>query len=155
MKRQSGFTLVEMVAVIIILAIMAATALPKFTSLTGEARLSSIQGMAGGVRSAAALVKAKWLIAQSGLQDTVELVATAGLQPVSVIVAASDVAASGYPTPNALGILAALDATNGYQSGVDASRWAFWPEGVVTSSSCAIYYESGQVTQNATLAGCQ
>lgn len=58
---QYGFTLIEMVAVIIILAIMAATALPKFVNLSQEARLSAVQGMAGGLRSAAALAKSQWL----------------------------------------------------------------------------------------------
>lgn len=42
MKTQTGFTLIEMVAVIIILAIVSATALPKFANLTSEARHASI-----------------------------------------------------------------------------------------------------------------
>lgn len=43
MKTQTGFTLIEMVAVIIILAIVSATALPKFANLTSEARHASIE----------------------------------------------------------------------------------------------------------------
>jgi MSHA pilin protein MshA len=57
-KQQSGFTLIELVLVIVILGILAATALPRFSDLSREARISSVNGMAGALRSAAAIAAA-------------------------------------------------------------------------------------------------
>ena len=45
MKRQQGFTLIELVVVIIILGILAVTAAPKFINLQSDARASAIQGL--------------------------------------------------------------------------------------------------------------
>lgn len=147
MKSQSGFTLIEMVAVIIILAIMAATALPKFTSLTGEARYASISGLQGGLRSAAALSKAKWLAAQSAHLNTVTFNGT-GVSVIAFAVGASDPAAGteGYPLNTSTGIEAAMDSLATYTSGAEADSIVWWPNGVVTSSNCYVKYQSGTVT---------
>ena len=57
-QKQRGFTLIELVVVIILLGILAATALPKFNSMTGEARKAKMNGALGAVNTAAVLAHA-------------------------------------------------------------------------------------------------
>ena len=52
---QRGFTLIELVMVIVILGILAAVAIPKFVDLSSDARTAALQGVAGGIQSASAV----------------------------------------------------------------------------------------------------
>ncbi|MDN3680412.1 prepilin-type N-terminal cleavage/methylation domain-containing protein [Vibrio tapetis subsp. quintayensis] len=60
MKKQSGFSLVELVVVIVILGLLAAAALPKFLNVTDEAKKASIEGVAGGYATGVLSARAQW-----------------------------------------------------------------------------------------------
>lgn len=71
-KKQAGFTIVELVVVIALLGILAAVALPRFLNVTDDAHAASVNGTAGAFRSAVGLVKAQAVVEQAADNDTVD-----------------------------------------------------------------------------------
>jgi MSHA pilin protein MshB len=58
--HQQGFTFLELVIVIVLLGILAATAIPRFLNATDEAEIVALQGVAGGFGTATAMARAQW-----------------------------------------------------------------------------------------------
>ena len=144
MYRQKGFTLIELVVVIVILGLLAATALPKFVNLTSNAREASVSGVAGGLRSAAALAKAQFLVNGSA----------AGF--ITMDGTSVAVNASGYPLNAANGIEAALPNPDGWSTVTHAAPSSTFGPDLTGRPSCNAIYNAntGTVALTATLANC-
>ncbi|SOB76715.1 MSHA pilin protein MshA [Marinobacter sp. LV10R510-11A] len=115
MKKKAGFTLIELVMVIVILGILAAFALPRFADLGGDARLATLDGARGTVKSAAAIAHSRWLADGSVDSQAVDLEGATGIT----------MTANGYPTEDDPGIGVAaqisddFDVTTGMISVLD------------------------------------
>ncbi|MGL6055061.1 type II secretion system protein [Vibrio metschnikovii] len=68
MKKQGGFTLIELVVVIVILGILAVTAAPRFINLQDDARNATLKGLQGAIQGASGMVYGRAAIA--GLEST-------------------------------------------------------------------------------------
>ena len=121
-KAQKGFTLIELVVVITILGILAAFAFPRFAALEIEARIATINGLAGSVRAAASLA------------HSVDLVTTGAV----VMEGNTILMVFGYPAIAATGIEDTLVDTTGFTYA--PATGVFTKDGATTPANCSVTY---------------
>jgi len=126
-KRQTGFTLIELVVVITILGILAAFAIPRFTQLDSQARIAAVSALAGSLQSAAALAHAQYL--------------ASGTSPATVIMDGFTITlTNGYPDQTASGIQNSLQDISGFTPTIVGTTVTFTKNGAPTPATCAVSY---------------
>jgi len=136
MNKQSGFTLIELVIVIIILGILSATAIPKFLDLQGDARESALSGVKSALEGAATITYSKAAIA--GDENEPSVTAENSDSDVALVY--------GYPaaTEDALTTAAQLDDWAFLESGSNVYIYSEDQSSSVATTgddACSVLYE--------------
>lgn len=142
--KKNGFTLIELVMVIVILAILGSVALPKFANLKRDANIAALKAVQGSAASAMALAHAKSVIeGTETLRDSTITISFAGqLVPIGL--------RYGYPSENGLHLFAGAHEYITRQSDVtnfgNASYFLY--KGI---SDCRFHYKDATATSAAVL----
>ncbi|WP_316676973.1 prepilin-type N-terminal cleavage/methylation domain-containing protein [uncultured Tolumonas sp.] len=139
MKRSAGFTLIELIIVIVILGILAATAAPKFMNLQSDARKSTVSSLSGAVKSAASMAYSKAIIAGKDKVTASTSISISGATGGATTVL------YGYPTADATGIATLIDisssatgASADWGAAATTTAYILWPTGIATTAADAL-----------------
>ena len=144
MGNQKGFTLIELVVVIVVLGILAAFAIPRFVNIAGDARVSAVNGCAGGLRAAVALARAQYMV------DGVLTATTIDMDGTAVACAL----ATGIPAGTAAGIGTALQTVDGFTVNYDAPAAVTFQPNNGGSATCQATYNGTTGVVGAVTTGC-
>lgn len=114
--QMAGFSLIELVIVIVILGILAVTALPRFLDVTDEAKKASVEGVSGGFATGVSLVRAQWEAEGRARQDSLNTVLYDGSRFYLTTPTDSQVSngelSPGYPMDTAASSVPDVDPAN-------------------------------------------
>ncbi|MFQ1865795.1 prepilin-type N-terminal cleavage/methylation domain-containing protein [Aeromonas veronii] len=149
MKKQAGFTLIELVIVIIILGILAVTAAPKFLNLQDDAKKAAADGVLSGVSSAMQLVYSKSALEGEEKKPKAD-------KPAVDAAGEAVTTSYGYPTADAAGIEKAISLDGAWKgAGLTVARsriaaYQFYSTDkdgkAATGTPCVIYTEASGET---------